>query len=166
MTTSAPTTRDAGRRRTDGWALAAFLVAVAVAALLGGLATSGAGSTYASLDLPPYAPPSWLFGPVWSVLYVMIAVAGWLYWRRVRDVDAGLVAYAVQLVLNAVWTPLFFGADKSALALVDIVLLAIGVAVTIGLFAPRSRPAAWLLLPYLTWVLYAGALNAGILALN
>lgn len=166
MTTSAPTTRDAGRRRTDGWALAAFLVAVAVAALLGGLATSGAGSTYASLDLPSYAPPSWLFGPVWSVLYVMIAVAGWLYWRRVRDVDAGLVAYAVQLVLNAVWTPLFFGADKSALALVDIVLLAIGVAVTIGLFAPRSRPAAWLLLPYLTWVLYAGALNAGILALN
>jgi tryptophan-rich sensory protein len=154
------------RKPVDTWALIAFVATVTAVAALGALATGDAGATYDRLDLPPFAPPGWLFGPVWTVLYVLIAVAGWLHWRRVRRADAGLVAYGAQLVLNAAWTPLFFGADRSVLALVDISLLAVLVVLTIVMFARRSRVAAALLVPYLLWVLYATALNAGIVVLN
>lgn len=146
--------------------LAGFVAAVVVVAVLGGLAAGSAGRTYERLDLPAFAPPSWLFGPVWTVLYLMIAVAGWLYWRQVGRLDAALLLYGAQLVLNAAWTPLFFGADAYGLALVDIVLLAVLVLITVLAFARRSRVAAWLLVPYLLWVLYAAALNAGIWSMN
>lgn len=152
--------------KRDWLVLAGFVAAVTVVAALGSLATGSAGSTYESLERPAFAPPSWLFGPVWTALYLMIAVAGWLYWRQVRRLDGGLMIYAAQLVLNAAWTPVFFGADAYVLALVDIVVLAVLVLATALAFARRSRPAAWLLAPYLLWVLYATALNAGIVVLN
>ncbi|GAA3547510.1 tryptophan-rich sensory protein [Nocardioides daeguensis] len=142
-----------------------FAAAVALVAVLGALAASGSAQTYRALDLPPYAPPSWVFGPVWTVLYVLIAVAGWLAWR-VGAGRSGLVAWGVQLLLNLAWTPLFFAADRYGWALVDIVALLGAIVVTMVVFARSSRAAAWLLAPYLAWVAFATALNAGILALD
>lgn len=147
------------------WTVLPFLLAVAVVAGVGGLAASSAQSTYRALDLPPFAPPSWLFGPVWSVLYVFIGVAGWLLWRS-RGWDGVLWLWVGQLVLNLAWTPLFFGGDQYVLALVDIVLLDIAVAALVVLAWRTSRVAAWLLVPYLAWTCFASALNAGIVVLN
>lgn len=145
--------------------LVPFLLAVTAVAVVGGLAAGSAGATYRDLTLPSFAPPSWLFGPVWSVLYVMIAVAGWLLWRaRGWDVAAGL--WVAQLGLNLAWTPLFFAASAYTLALVDIVLLVLAVLGLIALAWRRSRVAAWLLVPYAAWVAFATALNAAIVALN
>lgn len=147
------------------WTLLPFLVAVTAVAGIGGLAASGSQETYRALDLPPYAPPSWLFGPVWSVLYLLIGVAGWLLWRD-RGWDRALWLWAGQLVLNLAWTPLFFAADLYTVALVEILVLDAAVA-TLVVWAWRgTRTAAWLLLPYLVWVLFATALNAGIVVLN
>ena len=110
--------------------------------------------------------PSWLFGPVWTVLYVMIAVSGWLVWRRAGWVRSAHGMYAVQLVLNMLWSPLFFGAGLLGLAFADILLLAASIVATIVLFARVSRLAAVLLVPYLAWVGFASALNFAIWRLN
>jgi tryptophan-rich sensory protein len=147
------------------WTVLPFLVAVTVVAGLGGLAAAGAQATYTALDLPPYAPPSWLFGPVWSVLYLMIGVAGWLLWRA-GGWDRVMWLWTVQLLLNLAWTPLFFAADLYTVALVEILVLAAAVALLIAWSWRRSRVAAWLLVPYLAWVCFATALNAGIVVLN
>ncbi|WP_435741953.1 TspO/MBR family protein [Nocardioides sp. SYSU DS0663] len=148
-----------------GLGLAAFVAAVAVAAALGAVAAGSAESTYDRLELPQFAPPSWVFGPVWTVLYGMIAIAGWLLWRQ-RGVDRAVVVWAVQLVLNAAWTPLFFAAGAYALALVEILALLASVVALIALAVPRSRAAALLLVPYAAWVAFATALNASIWWLN
>lgn len=142
--------------------LAPFGLAAAGAALLGGLGVAGTAAEYQSLSQPSWAPPSWLFGPVWTVLYVMIAVAGWLVWRRTGSWTPALTAYAIQLVLNAIWTPIFFGFGQYGLALADIVAMWIAIGVTVVLFWRISRPAALLLLPYWAWVSFATALNAWI----
>lgn len=157
-------------RRTPSWVvLPRFLAAVAVVALVGGLAAGSAGQTYRALELPAFAPPSWLFGPVWTVLYVMMAVAAWLVWRQLptgTGWSSALTLWSVQLVLNLAWTPLFFAAGLYTLALVDIVLL-LGVLVATALaFRRTSSVAAWLLVPYVAWVGFATALNAGIVVLN
>jgi benzodiazapine receptor len=145
--------------------LLGFGAAAAAAALVGGLGVSGTAGEYDSLAQPAWAPPSWLFGPVWTVLYCCIAVSGWLVWRR-SGWTAALTVFAVQLVLNAIWTPLFFGAGLRGPALVDIVALWALIGVNIALFWPRSRPAALLLLPYWAWVTFASALNASVWWLN
>jgi benzodiazapine receptor len=142
-------------------ALAGFGAAAAAAALIGVLGVTGTTAEYQSLEQPSWAPPSWLFGPVWTVLYVLIAVSGWLVWRRSGWTTA-LTVYAVQLALNAAWTPLFFGFGEYGLALVDIVVMWVLIGVTIWLFRPISRVAAALLLPYWAWVSFATALNAWI----
>ena len=145
--------------------LAAFGAAATAAALLGALAVTGTATEYATLRRPGWAPPSWLFGPVWTVLYAMIAVAGWLVWRRV-GFDRSLIPYAVQLVLNAAWTPIFFGLGAYGWALVDIVAMWVAIGVTVVGFRRVSRPAALLLVPYWLWVTFATALNAAIWLLN
>jgi benzodiazapine receptor len=153
-------------RRTPSWlALTGFGVAVAAAALIGGLGVAGTAAEYRSLDQPSWAPPSWLFGPVWTVLYVLIAISGWLVWRRTGWTSA-LTVYAVQLVLNAAWTPIFFGAGQYGLALADIVVLWFLIGATAFLFRKVSRVAAGLLLPYWAWVTFATALNAWIWSHN
>lgn len=144
--------------------LAVFAVAVAVVAVVGSLSAVSAASDYAALRQPSWAPPSWLFGPVWTVLYVMIAFSGWLAWRA--GARRELVLFGAQLVLNMIWTPLFFAAGQFGLALVDIVLLLASIAALIAVFARRSRLAAVLLVPYLLWVGFATALNASIWAAN
>ena len=147
--------------RPSWWGLLPFAAAVAAAALIGGLGVAGTAAEYQNLDQPPWAPPSWLFGPVWTVLYAMIAVAGWLVWRR-TGWNRALTVYAVQLVLNALWTPIFFGFGRYGLALVDIVAMWLLIGATIFLFRPISRAAAWLLVPYWAWVTFATALHAAI----
>ncbi|MEU7928838.1 TspO/MBR family protein [Micromonospora sp. NPDC049107] len=151
--------------RRSRWALAAFAAAVFVAAAIGGLGVRGTTDEYASLRQPDWAPPSWLFGPVWTVLYALIAVAGWLVWRRVGFSPA-LWAWSAQLVLNAIWTPLFFGAGRYGLAFAEIVVMWLAIGLTVVLFARVSRVAAALLLPYWAWVTFAAALNLSIWRLN
>ena len=112
---------------------------------LGGLAAAGARDTYDALDLPPFAPPGWLFGPVWSVLYVLIAVAGWLVWREV-GLDRSIAVYAVQLVLNALWTPIFFAGDRYGSRSSRSWCCSSAVLVTIAMFAraqSRRPPGCW-----------------------
>ncbi|MDR7278826.1 TspO/MBR family protein [Catenuloplanes atrovinosus] len=146
-------------------ALAGFAAAAFVTAAIGGLGVQGTAAEYNSLAQPAWAPPDWLFGPVWTVLYAMIALSGWLAWRRAGWTTA-LTVYAVQLGLNAVWTPLFFGAGQYGLALIDIILLWLSIAAVTALFRRISTLAALLLVPYLLWVTYATALNAAIWSMN
>jgi len=141
--------------------LLGFGAVVAAVAVVGSLAVGGGGREYAQLDRPAWAPPAWVFAPVWTVLYAAIAVAGWLVWRRV-GLGAPLVPYAVQLVLNALWTPLFFGAGAYGPAAVEIVLLWLAIGATVVVFHRVHPVAAWLLVPYGAWVTYAAALTIAI----
>lgn len=126
------------------------------------------GEWYAGLNKPAWNPPGWLFGPVWSALYTMMAVAAWLVWRR-----GGFAAqrrplgwFLAQLVLNAVWTPLFFGLHRPGVAFAEILLLWLAIAWTIAAFWRVHRTAAWLLAPYLAWVSFAAVLNGTLWRLN
>jgi translocator protein len=149
------------------WGLLVFLGASALVAGLGSLVTlNNVNGWYASADKAPWTPPNWVFGPVWTVLYTTMAVAAWLVWRRRAEGSrAALTAYGVQLGLNLLWTPVFFGLypvmGTSALwiAFAIIVALAVAVAVTVMLFGPISRAAGLLMLPYLSWVVFASSLN-------
>jgi benzodiazapine receptor len=137
------------------WLLLAF-----AAAALGGLASVQARTFYAQLTQPAWAPPGWLFGPVWSVLYALMGVAAWLIWRRRgwRPARAALGLFVLQLALNALWSWLFFAWHRGALAFVDIVLLWLLIVATLLAFW-RQRPLAGaLLLPYLVWVSFAAVL--------
>ncbi|MEU7985517.1 TspO/MBR family protein [Streptosporangium canum] len=148
------------------WAgLPVFAVALVLVAVVGSLSAVNADGEYLALERPPWAPPQWLFGPAWTVLYIMIAVSGWLAWSA-RGWTPALGVYAAQLVLNAAWTPLFFGAGRYGLAFAEIVVLWAAIAATIVLFRRISRVAAWLLVPYLLWVTYAASLNFAIWRLN
>lgn len=161
------TADQAHRRRKSRvwWGLAAFAAAVVVTAVIGTVAVTGAAEQYNTLRQPGWAPPSWLFGPVWTVLYAMIAISGWLVWREV-SLGKQIAVYAVQLVLNAAWTPLFFGGELFAVAFADTVALWILIGATIALFWPVSKLAALLLAPYWAWVTFASALNYSIWQLN
>ena len=137
---------------------------------LGALGTmDGVRSWYPSLTRPSFAPPSWVFGPVWTTLYVLMGVASWLVWREGTarpEVRSALALYAVQLAFNLAWSWLFFGFRQPAAALADIVVLLALIAVTAQRFARISRIAALLMLPYLAWVAFATMLNAAFWWLN
>lgn len=124
-----------------------------------------AGPWYASLEKPPLTPPGWTFGVVWTVLYAMIALAGWLLWVHARR-SLAMRLWLVQLVLNAAWTWLFFGLQRPGVALVEIVVLWCVIAATIVAAWHKQRAAAWLFVPYAAWVAFATYLNAGFWALN
>jgi benzodiazapine receptor len=156
-----------GRKSTG--ALLVFLALSLVVALAAGAVTRPAiASWYAGLAKPFFTPPNWLFGPAWTVLYILIAVAGWRIWRTPESASRrwALVAYGLQLALNCAWSFLFFGARNPLLGLIDILALEAAILWTLSLFARLDRPAAWLMLPYALWVAYATALNAAILSLN
>lgn len=127
-----------------------------------------AASFYAFLAQPSWAPPAWLFGPVWSVLYVLMAIAAWLVWRERgwRGASTALTLFVVQLAVNALWTWVFFAWHRGALALLEIVVLAGLVAATILAFWRWHRLAALLLVPYLAWVGFATALTYALWRLN
>ena len=123
---------------------------------------------YASLKKPSWNPPGWIFGPVWTALYAMMAVAAWLVWRRggFAAQRGPLMLFLTQLALNAAWTPLFFGLRRPGVAFAEILLLWLAIAWTIGIFWRVHRVAAWLLAPYLAWVSFAAALNFALWRLN
>ena len=154
--------------------LLVFLAASALVAGLGGLATAdNVNGWYATADQAPWSPPNWLFGPVWTALYIAMAVAAWLVWRsRAEGTRPALAAYAVQLVLNLLWTPVFFGLYPALgtpalwIAFGIIVSLAVAVVVTALRFKPISRTAALLLLPYLAWIMFASSLNLWVALYN
>lgn len=142
-----------------------FVVLVFLAALIG--TQFGPGPWYTALQKPAWTPPNWLFGPVWTVLYLGIAVAGWLVWRSPRTAIAKpMLFWGVQLLLNGLWSYLFFGLQRPGLALIDIVLLLIAIGCFIVQARNTSALAAWLFVPYMLWVGFATALNFAIWQLN
>lgn len=150
-------------------ALILFLVVTFLAAALGSAATASSVSEwYPTLRKPSWNPPSWVFGPVWTLLYVAMAVAAWRVWRRAEAGAARstLWLYGAQLALNALWSVLFFGLRRPDLALVDVVLLWGLLVVLLVRFARADRVAAALWTPYVAWVGFATVLNATIWQLN
>ena len=150
-----------------------LVIAIGTPLLAGGIGsiftTAKIPGWYANLAKPPLNPPSWVFGPVWTVLYTLMGLAAFLVWKRGGErkaVQQALMAFATQLFLNTVWSVLFFGLQRPDLALIDIVLLWIMIVVTMVLFARVSKISAWLLLPYLAWVSFATYLNYGIYVRN
>lgn len=146
-------------------------IAVCMAAGIAGsfFTASSVGTWYAQLNKPFFNPPSWIFAPVWTTLYIMMGVSAFLVWRKAAQgvaAKAGLLAFAVQLALNAAWSPVFFGARSILGALIIIFLLLQAVAITIFLFYRVSKPAAVLLVPYFLWISFATVLNASIFYLN
>jgi tryptophan-rich sensory protein len=137
-------------------------------ASMGGLASINAAGFYGQLVQPSWAPPAWLFGPVWSVLFVLMGIAAWLVWREhgIRGARSALILYVVQLGANALWSWLFFAWQLGAVAFAEIVLLWLLIAATISRFWPLHRTAAILLLPYLAWVTFAAGLNFALWRLN
>jgi tryptophan-rich sensory protein len=146
--------------------LVAFFVAAFSAAFVG--ARFPPGGWYAGLAKPAWTPPNWLFGPVWTALYAMIAVSGWLVWRRAGFEAAGaaLALFAVQLALNAAWSWIFFGLHRPGAAFIEIVILWIAILGTVLLFWRVHWLPGALLLPYLAWVAFAAALNWQLWRLN
>jgi len=157
---------DAPRKWLELTVCIAIVFAAALAASLAmGLSDR---SWYESLHKPTWNPPDWLFGPVWSILYLLMVVSAWLIWReRPRpQCRRAIAVFVVQLLLNAVWTSLFFALQSPLAAMADISLLWLAILATIGFFL-RIRPlAAVLLLPYLLWVSFAWMLNLAIWRLN
>jgi tryptophan-rich sensory protein len=124
---------------------------------------------YQTLAKPLFTPPSWVFAPVWTVLYLLMGISAFLVWQKGLATAAGKTASAafiLQLVLNALWVPIFFGAKQPLFAFMDIVVLWLAIAATITSFQKVSKPAAILLVPYMAWVSFATVLNAGIYMLN
>jgi tryptophan-rich sensory protein len=148
--------------------LAGWLVITTAAAAIGAMASVEAGAFYTGLVLPLWAPPPWLFGPVWTVLYLGIAIAAWLVWRvnGFAAARTALCLFLAQLVLNALWSWLFFGWHLGALAFVDILLLWVLIAATLVSFWRIRALAGWLLVPYLLWVSFAAVLNYTVWQLN
>lgn len=131
--------------------------------------TDSLGNWYAKLNKPFFNPPGWIFGPVWTTLYIMIGISAFMVWRMGLDdkvVRIALACFIVQLFLNAIWTPLFFGLRSPLFGLIDIILLLNAIIVTIYVFSTISRTAFLLLIPYLVWVSFATILNASIYLLN
>jgi tryptophan-rich sensory protein len=142
----------------------AGLTLVTFCAPLAGM-ISPPGDWYASLNKPGWNPPSWVFGPVWTALYLMMAGSAWLVWRR-DGWRRPLWLYFTQLALNAAWTPVFFGAREIGWALVLIVVLWLAILVTLLSFLRVSRVAGGMLLPYLAWVSFAAFLNFTLWRMN
>lgn len=143
-------------------------VCFAAAAIGAAFTSPNVPGWYANLNKPSWTPPSWVFGPVWSLLYLLMGISAWQVWRRtgLRAAIVPLVLFGIQLLLNAAWSGLFFGLRSPGAALIDIVLLWCAILATVITFWRRSAPAGWLMLPYLAWVSFAVALNLAIWNLN
>ena len=148
--------------------LAICLAVTAAAAEIGALGSSDAASFYTALQLPAWAPSPKLFGPVWSVLYLLMAIAWWRAWQAPGEERRGEAnaLYLVQLAVNSLWSWVFFAWHWGGAALLVIVVLWLLIAATIRAFARRDKLAAWLMAPYLAWVSFAAILNFAVWRLN
>jgi translocator protein len=145
-------------------ALIVFLVLVVGGGLAIGYLTAP-GEWYARLAKPAFNPPGWVFGPVWTVLYVLIAVVGWRVWQRDRD-GWPMKLWWTQLAANFLWSPVFFAAHQIGLALLVILLLLAAILAFVASAWRQDRVAAWLFVPYAAWVAFASVLNGSIWMLN
>ncbi|HET7381030.1 MAG TPA: TspO/MBR family protein [Pseudolabrys sp.] len=144
--------------------LALFIALVLGGGTLIGLMTLP-GEWYAGLAKPPFNPPNWIFAPVWTLLYIMVAVAGWRTWQR-GPRNAAMAVWFIQLALNFVWSPVFFGAHRIGAALVIVAALLATIIAFIVICWPRDRAAALLFAPYAAWVAFATLLNGALWYLN
>lgn len=145
-------------------ALAVFIVITFCASLVSIFAQPDLW--YDSLQKPVWNPPPWIFGPVWTLLYLMMAVAAWLVWKRVGLMHRAMAFYFIQLALNAAWSPIFFGAHQLGWAFAEIILLWLAILLTAKSFHHASKPAGWMLAPYLAWVTFAAFLNFTLWRMN
>lgn len=150
-----------------------FIIAVGVSELAGIIGSaftiSAIQNWYTRLVKPALNPPSWIFGPVWTTLYALMGIAVFLIWKNGlerKDVRMALGVFGIQLFLNALWSIIFFGLHSPGLALVDIAALWIAIVWTMFVFYKISKPAAYLLVPYILWVSFAMYLNYSIYVLN
>lgn len=145
-----------------------LIVCFAAAGIGGAVTTPKIGTWYTTLAKPNWNPPNWIFGPVWSALYFCMAVAAWLVWWQggVEQAALPLGLFAVQLILNVLWSFIFFGLERPGLAFIEVLLLWVAIAVTMLTFWQRSLVAGILFLPYLAWVSFASFLNFTIWRLN
>lgn len=161
------------KKSTELLGLFGWLIVVFITAIVGTIASIDAGEFYSQLQKPSWAPPGWLFGPVWTVLYAFMGIAAWLVWRErynlnasLKRVHAGLTVFLMQLVLNALWSWLFFSWHLGGWAFVDIVVLWIFIGFTLVGFLRVNKLAAVLMAPYLLWVLFAAILNYAVWKMN
>ncbi len=159
--------------QNDAKLLAACVLLCEFAGIVGSVFTfSSIPTWYAGLVKPSFTPPSWVFGPAWTILYALMGAALFLVWRERKnkekkaDVKPALVVFAVQLALNALWSILFFGLKAPALAFYEIIVLWISIIASIVFFLRVSKRAAYLLVPYFFWVAFAATLNFYVWLLN
>ena len=150
-----------------------LVISVALPLAVGGLSgyatARGVSTWYPTLVKPSFNPPAWVFGPVWTLLYIMMGIAAFLVWRRGLDADGvkiALTVFAIQLALNGLWSILFFGLQAPGWALAEIILLWMAIGITTLLFWRVDHTAGLLLLPYWAWVSFATVLNASLWWLN
>jgi translocator protein len=164
------TTVPVSRPGTDWLALLGFLAVAGAAGFVGNLLQGDdVGVRYLTFERPVWAPPQQAFGIVWPILYLLIGVAAWRVWRAAGSLRAAttpLGLWAAQLVINGIWPGVFFGVNAFGLAIPVIVALDVVVVATIMVFHRFDRVAAWMLAPYLAWLLYATALNAALWVMN
>jgi tryptophan-rich sensory protein len=153
--------------RNQWLALAGFIVLSLGAGFIGGFATQNSIDTwYATLDKPSWNPPNWLFGPVWTLLYIMMGIAAWLVWKTKDQIGPAMVLFGAQLVFNLAWSLIFFGLRSPGWALIEVAFLWGSVLLTMLAFFGRQTVAGWLFVPYLAWVSFAAVLNFAIWSLN
>jgi benzodiazapine receptor len=155
---------------SDAFKLVTAIVVSELAGIVGSVFTAPSiGSWYANVVKPELNPSSWVFGPVWTTLFALMGIAAFLIWKKGlerRDVRMALGVFAAQLVLNTLWSIIFFGLQSPGGALVEIFFLWLAILITIVMFARISKTAAWLLVPYIAWVSFAAYLNFAIWLLN
>lgn len=145
-----------------------LVLCLAVLAVGGAVTATSVGTWYQDLQKPAFNPPNWVFGPVWTALFLLMAIAAWRVWLRAgaSNVNTALAVFCVQLALNLGWSFLFFGLQRIGLALVEVVLLLLVVAANTVIFWRIDRPAGVLFVPYVLWVAYATLLTAAVWRLN
>lgn len=157
-------------KKNSWFSLAVAIIICQLSGIIGSLFTlTAVREWYSTLIRPSFAPPSWVFGPVWTTLFALMGIAAWLVWSKGikrRNVKVALGIFLAQLVLNTVWSLLFFGLHSPGGALIEIVFLWAAIAASIIAFAKISKPAAWLLAPYILWVSFAAYLNYSFWILN
>ena len=159
-----------GNRISPLWKIIiSILICEATGILSGLLSQAGMNVWFDTLNKPTWNPPSYLFGPIWGLLYLLMGISWGIIWNSNaiddKKINASIIFF-LQLFLNFCWSVLFFKFHSPALALIDILLMDLTIIITIVYFAPISRTAAWLLAPYLCWVAFASLLNYSILSLN
>jgi benzodiazapine receptor len=157
-------------KRVPRWLTAIAFVGICfLASGIGQLFTGGEpDGWYSGLRKPDFTPPGWVFGPVWTLLYILMGMAAWFVWLRRgnRAVSVALVLFAIQLALNAAWPGLFFGLQSPRIAFAEIVVLWVAIVLTLSSFFGVSKLSGWLMVPYLAWVTFAAVLNLAIWRLN